>query len=72
MIIELRCGGTMHGKLSVRDAILEVKCNRRGCGAKPGVVVLHTFDVNTGKMIGTRKFRDPTPAQKRGSRNASR
>lgn len=54
---ELRCGGTMHGKLD--NDILEVKCGRRGCGAKRGTVVLHTFDLKTGEMVGTKKYADP-------------
>ena len=58
-MIELRCGGTMHGKLDIHDGKLEVKCGRRGCGAGRGVVVLHTFDLETGEMVGTRKFADP-------------
>lgn len=56
-MIELRCGGTMHGKLA--EGKLEVKCGRRSCGAKRGVVVLHTFDLVTGEMIGTERFADP-------------
>jgi hypothetical protein len=59
MITELRCSGTMHGKLDLENRKLEVKCGRRGCGAKRGVVVLHIFDLSTGRMIGTRKFADP-------------
>lgn len=59
MITELRCGGTMHGKLDIVDGKLEVKCGRRSCGAKRGVVVLHTFDLSTGEMVGTRRFADP-------------
>ena len=60
MITELRCGGTMHGKLDTESGRLEVKCRRLGCGARKGVVVFHTFDVVTGLMVGTRKFRDPS------------
>lgn len=66
MITELRCGTTMHAKLDIADGKLEVKCNRRGCGAGRGIVVLHTFDVATGSMVGTRLFRDPNYSQKRG------
>lgn len=58
-MIELRCGGTMHGKLSLVDGKLEVKCGRRICGARRGVVVLHTFDINSGDMVGTQKYADP-------------
>lgn len=58
-MIELRCTGTMHGKLDIHDNRLEVKCGRRGCGASRGIVVLHTFDLTTGNMVGTRQFADP-------------
>jgi hypothetical protein len=70
MITELRCGGNMHGKLDIVNGKLEVKCRRRGCGAKRGVVVLHTFELSTGKMVGTRKFADPVGKEDRhnGSR----
>ncbi len=59
MMTELRCGGTMHGKLDIVDDKLEVKCGRRSCGARRGVVVLHTFDLTTGNLVGTRRFADP-------------
>lgn len=59
MAIELRCEGTMHGILDDDSSTLEVKCKRRGCGARPGVVILHTFDVKTGKLIGTQQFSEP-------------
>jgi hypothetical protein len=55
---ELRCGGTMHAKL-LEDNLLEVKCGRRSCGARRGVVILHTFDLTTGQMTGTAKFAEP-------------
>lgn len=54
---ELRCDGTMHGRL-VDPTHLEVKCVRRKCGYKPGVVVLHVFDITTGEFE-THKFADP-------------
>jgi hypothetical protein len=55
---ELRCGNTMHGILR-EGRYLEVKCKRRPCGAKPGVVVLHIFDLTTGLLTGTKRYRDP-------------
>lgn len=58
-MIELRCAGTMHGKLDIHNGKLEVKCGRRGCGAGRGVVVLHTFDVTTGNLVGTKRYADP-------------
>lgn len=58
-MIELRCGGTMHGKLDTQMMTLEVKCGRRSCGSGRGVVVLHTFDLMTGELVGTKRFADP-------------
>lgn len=58
---ELRCGGTMHAKLDAESRRLQVKCGRRSCGAAKGVVVLHTFDLTTGELVGTARFTDPTP-----------
>ena len=56
---ELRCGGTMHGILSDDGTELEVKCKRRSCGKRPGIVVLHTFNVKTGRLKHTRRFKEP-------------
>jgi len=56
---ELRCIGTMHGKLDIHDGKLEVKCGRRRCGAGRGVVVLHTFDLTNGELVGTKRYADP-------------
>lgn len=56
---ELRCGGTMHGKMP-SPTLLEVPCKRRVCGKEPGVVVLHTFDLTTGNLVGTVRFADPS------------
>lgn len=55
----LRCeGNTIHGRM-LNDTTLEVKCKRRRCGVKPGVVVLHTFNIATGDLIETKKYADP-------------
>lgn len=56
---ELRCGGTLHGILSEDHRYLEVKCKRRSCGSKRGIVVLHIFDIQTGELHQTKKFSDP-------------
>lgn len=55
---ELRCGNTMHGILR-EGRYLEVKCKRRPCGAAPGVVVLHLFDLTNGQLTETKCYRDP-------------
>ncbi len=59
---ELRCGTTMHGRM-LDSTRLEVKCKRRACGHKPGVVVLHIFDVHTGSLLDTKKYADPQKGQ---------
>lgn len=58
---ELRCGGTLHGILSDDGKHLEVKCKRRSCGARRGVVVLHTIDLESGKVVKTSRFSEPQP-----------
>ena len=58
-MIELRCDAKKFGELFTEDDVLEVKCNSRFCGAEPGVVVIHGFDMATGKLVGTERFRDP-------------
>lgn len=55
----LRCAGkTIHGRM-LDDHTLEVKCKRRACGVRPGVIVLHSFDIRTGEITETRKFANP-------------
>lgn len=55
----LRCeGNTIHGRM-LDDHTLEVKCKRRLCGVKRGVIVLHTFDIRDGKLITTKRYADP-------------
>jgi hypothetical protein len=67
---ELRCEGTMHGKL-LDENHLEVKCGRRACGARPGVVVLHTFDLTTSEYV-TRRFADPRNSKKGNVHDATK
>jgi hypothetical protein len=56
--VELRCGnGIKFGELL--DEVLEVKCRSARCGAGRGIVVIHSFDLATGKLTGTDRFRDP-------------
>jgi hypothetical protein len=58
--MDLRCdNGIKFGELDPEELTLEVKCRSRLCGARPGVVVIHEFDLLTGKELRTRTFRDP-------------
>ena len=65
--VVLRCDGTIHGQLT--DTGLEVKCKRRRCGYRKGVIVLHTFDLSTGKVVQTKIFAEPK-RQKEGQHAA--
>lgn len=65
--VELRCtNGIKFGELLQEESTLEVKCRSARCGAGPGTIVLHEFDTVTGKMVGTRSFRDPAKSEKEG------
>lgn len=55
---ELRCGNKLHGIL-VEDNAIEIACGSRHCGAQAGVTVLHRFDLRTGELIDTKKFKSP-------------
>lgn len=56
--MEIRCdNGILFGRLE--DGVLEVKCRSRRCGHEAGVVVIHQFDLMTGELKGTLKFKDP-------------
>lgn len=50
--------------------IVELKCSSRFCGAKAGVVVLHRFSTETGKLLGTSRFRD-TPMIERNDNGST-
>lgn len=57
--MDLRCdSGVLHGK--TEPGFLEVSCKSRFCGKVGGVVVIHRFEVETGKLVGTFKFSNPT------------
>ena len=56
--MELRCdNGILFGVIV--DGVLEVKCRSRRCGHEAGAVVIHRFDLTTGELQGTLKFKDP-------------
>lgn len=59
MATQLRCEGTLYGVISDDFKTIEVKCKRRKCGYAPGVVILHTLSLSTGKELSTRRFREP-------------
>jgi len=58
--MEIRCEAKKFGELT-EDGWLEVKCPSKFCGAAPGVVVIHRFNPETGKLLETKRFREPGP-----------
>lgn len=67
--MEMRCDHKLHGIL-ISDGVLEVMCSSALCGKRPGVVVLHQFDVHDGRLIGTKKYKDTPKINKRNRRVA--
>jgi hypothetical protein len=56
--IDLRCGATLHGRLT-DERWFEVKCKRRACGYVKGTVILHTIDITTGEVVKTDRYSEP-------------
>jgi len=54
---EFRCASRVHGVM-VRPGVMEYRCHSRYCGKRSGVVVVHWFDVDTGKLLDTKEYRD--------------
>src|SRR5215471_3926594 len=61
--MELRCPSKLHGVLR-DDGTVEFKCDSKFCGHAPGVVVLHRFDAETGELVETLSFKNPTPRER--------
>lgn len=61
-MVDLRCEGTLHGRM-IDPTHIEVKCGRRKCGYRSGVVVLHVINTETGQVESTKTYADP---EKRG------
>lgn len=57
--MELRCNNRLQGVVD-GEGHFEIKCRDRFCGAAPGFVVLHTFDLKDGSLLYTEVFKDPS------------
>lgn len=65
---EVRCdNGILFG--TIEDRVLEVKCRSNRCGHERGVVVIHRFDLETGKLLETRKFKSPNSTREEAGGN---
>lgn len=59
--MELRCANKKFGEVIIAGAgVLEVFCDSRFCGKRPGVIVRHRFDLATGAMLDTKQFQSAT------------
>lgn len=71
-MIELRCENKKHAvMLTDGSGTLEVACNSTFCGARKGIVVLHRFDLETGSLAGTQRFKTPTRKERGSASNYS-
>lgn len=61
MTTDLRCEAKKHGTLieAGSNGIVEIKCVSRFCGHRSGVVVLHQFSTETGKLLSTKIYKNP-------------
>lgn len=50
--------------------VIERKCDSRLCGAGRGVVVLHRWSTETGELLETQQFQDPSTKRKEVTRGA--
>lgn len=58
--MELRCTARiLHGIVNGASGSIEVTCKSKRCGKRPGVVVLHTFNMSTGELVNTKLFKEP-------------
>jgi len=61
--MQLRCKSQLQGIIKEYPngkRLLEVRCKNKWCAARgTGVVVLHLFNVETGELDHTKRFRDP-------------
>lgn len=42
----------------VAPDVIEVRCHSRYCGKRAGVVILHRFNLETGKLIETKEYKN--------------
>lgn len=60
---QFRCRSKLQGIVKTYPngkVLFEIRCKDKYCtDRKPGIVVLHYFNVQTGELENTVKFRDP-------------
>lgn len=68
--IEYRCNNKLHGikREFPNGTFLEVLCKEKWCGSKVGEVVFHYFDLETGVLDHTKRYKDPVNLGERTAR----
>lgn len=66
--MDMRCSNKLLGVIlePAPGGIVELRCKSVFCGSEPGVVVLHRFSTEDGKLLETKRFRD-TPQVERNT-----
>jgi hypothetical protein len=69
LTMQLRCRSKLQGIIKEYPdgkKLLEVRCKDKWCAERgAGVVVLHYFNVETGELDHTKKYRDPRRPDRR-------
>lgn len=56
--MDIRCDGNkLHAQIV--DGFLEVRCRSQFCGYKSGVIIIHRFDLVSGKLVKTDPYSEP-------------
>lgn len=67
--IQLRCRSKLQGIVKFKAngmKVLEVRCKDKFCAdRRAGEVVLHEFDLESGKLVRTKRYRDPISVLKK-------
>ena len=69
--MDLRCDGGKKFAELIEPGVIEVRCTDRYCGARKGVIVLHRFNVNTGDLIETKRYKNPERSKANAAHNPS-
>lgn len=68
--VQLRCKSKLQGIIKEKPngtRVLEVRCKDKWCAdRRAGEVVLHEFDLESGKLVNTKRYRDPVHLLKKG------
>jgi hypothetical protein len=71
LTMQLRCRSKLQGIIKEQadgTKLFEVRCKDKWCAERgAGLVVLHYFNVETGELVRTTKYREPPPNRRKGN-----